>query len=260
MQTKTTEKAINLKTIGLLLSSSDAITSNLPSDGKILTGNELKDKFPKLQKLADTPLIKVIPTDTGVTTLIPTVYRHDDDVVVVLPDINASITNDFEIESWEAGDYNRAVLKHKEIDISLIGNIAYSNVFLEQIRVERDNHIKSDDVAKLNTQWLQDAPRLEHHLTKLPTNEKITILGISSKRSEKYNTLLVDLKTNSGKVYKNVITNSALRNLVADDIQQFKIVDIKPMSTKNQSTAKQQDRATLKVFLEPIVNADLSDL
>jgi len=260
MQTKSPTKPINLKTISLLLLNNDLITSNISIEGKVITASELALSIPSLKKLGDTPLVKVITTESGNKALIPTLYRFDNEVMLVMPDINASFSTEFIVNNWEAGDFNQAIVNHKESDICLVINIAYQPWFIEDIRVRHDNSIKSDSIEKLDANWLKDAPRIEHHLSNLPHLENLTILGLSDRRSEKYNTLLIDVKTSQGKVYKNVITNSALRSLIADDIEQFKITDVKPVNLKNQNSTKRQDRTSLKVFLEPVINADLSGL
>ena len=259
MKTETI-KPINLKTIGLVLLANNSITANVSDQGKVITASDLKNQLPNLKPLGETPLIKIFPTATGMSYLIPTLYRQDGEVVLVLPDINASTTDDFTVSSWEAGDVNRAVVTSKSNDISLSIGIAFTNLFLDMIRSEHNNHYKSDSVEKLNTQWLKDAPALEHPLRKLPQNEVLTILNVQEKRSDKYNTQLVNIKTSNGKVYNNVITNATLREFIADNIKQFKITDVIPVNVKDRNSSKRETRTIHKVFLEPAMSTDFSSL
>ena len=260
MTTKSTTKPISLKVIGSLLLSNNSVASTLSENPRVFTAKELKNKFPVLKPLGDTPLIQLYKTDSGNSCRIPCLYTKDEQVVIAMPDLNATITNDFTVEQWQAGDVNKAVITCKKTGISLSAAIAFKNYFLEHIRVDRDNHCQSDSVEKLNIQWLEDAPAIEIPLRKLPLNEILTIISISDVRSKKYNTQLVNIKTSNGNIYKNVLTNSSLRELIADDIKQFKITDVVPMPTKNRNSSKRETRTIQKVFLEPVMSADFSEL
>ncbi len=257
-----TTKPINLQTISLLLLSNNSIVSQLTESGIVFTASQLVSKIPSLKALGDMPLVQLRETPTGNKYRIPTLYQKDDRVVIVLPDINASITNDFEIEDWKAGDVNQAIITSKKCDVALNAAIAFTSYVLDDIRNEYNNQLEGEGLNTLKAEWLKPAPSIELPLRTLPVDVVLTIVGNDERRSKKYNTQLVDIEDSNGKLYKNVITNAELRNLIADECTQFKIRSVNTVKVEkpNSKSKKEKTRTIQKVLVEPVMSADFSDL
>ena len=263
-QTDSTNKTIQVKPLNLAivaakLLNSERIIKELQKGDKVVTAKELARKIPYLEILGDMPLIQFSSTDDGYRYLTPSIYCKDGKPVVVLPDINATISNDFKIVSWQAGDVNNTVIKHKQHDVLLGAAISFTSQTLEMIQVDFDNRLEGQDIDTLEPRWLKPAPEIELPLRSLPINTVFSILGESERRSKQYNTQLLNLKDDTGNVYKNVITNSDLRNLFADGCQQFKIISVETVNVENQKSKSGKIRTTYRVLLEPCDGADFSD-
>jgi hypothetical protein len=260
MSTKTTLAPINLPKIALLLLSSDRIKEQVTELGLVFTAKQLNSKKPELKPLEDLPLIQLRKTATGNNYRTLCLYQKEGEVVIVLPDINATIAQGFEIKEWKAGDVNQAVIVSQKDNVALNVAIAFTDYALDEIRSSYDNLLEGEGIETLKADWLRDAPEIELPLRELPIGVKLTVVGNSDRRSKKYNTLLVDIKDSDGKLYKNVLTNTDLRSLIAANCQEFKITSVIPTQVKNEyPRSKEKTRTIHKVFLEPIDSTDFSD-
>ena len=261
MANKTSSKTINLNTISFLLLGNDNITSKVTEQGIVFTANQLVSKIPDLKPLGDMPLIQLYKSHAGISYRIPTLYQEDNEVVIILPDINASETKDFIIGNWQAGDINQGIIVNKDNKVSLTASIAFTPYVLDFVRKEHDNNLEGEGIDTLKADWLKTSPSLELPLRTLPPDVILTIIGNSDRRSKKYNTQLVDIEDSEGNLYKNVITNADLRNLIADDCTQFKIKSVKTVKVEKQNSksTKEKTRTIQKVCLEPVMSADFSD-
>ncbi|NJL51817.1 MAG: hypothetical protein HC930_05565 [Hydrococcus sp. SU_1_0] len=138
MATKTLSKPINLQTIALKLLNNDRIVSQIPDLGMVITAQRLASKIPILKVLGDMPLIQLNKTSTGISHLIPTLYQHNEQCVITLADINASVSDAFELVEWKAGDVNQAIIKSKEHDVTLTAGIAFEDYVLNDVRSQHN--------------------------------------------------------------------------------------------------------------------------
>lgn len=261
MPTKTLSKPINLQTIALKLLNNERIVSQLKNGDKVITAEELSSKIPSLKSLGNMPLIQLRANENGNSYLIPSIYQKDEKCVITLPDLNASITEDFEICEWKAGDVNRAVIRSKKDDVALNAAIIFTSYVLENIQVDHNNRLEGQGDETLDARWLKPAPEIELPLRNLPLNMELTIIGESERRSKEYNTLLFDITDSDDNLYKNVLSNADLRHLFADGCKQFKIKSVETVHVENQKAKSKKDktRTTHKVLIEPIDGADFSD-
>jgi hypothetical protein len=261
MATKTLTKSINLQTIALKLLNNDQIVSQIPKLGMVITAQRLASKIPRLKVLGNMPLIQLKKTETGINHLIPTLYQHEEKCVIALADINASLTEDFEVLEWKAGDVNQAIIKTKEHDVTLTIAIAFEDYVLNDVRSQHGNRLEGQGLDTLIPFWLKPAPQIELPLRNLPIGVELTIVQDNDQRTKKYNTLVIDVIDNDKNLYKNVITNADLRNLIADGCKQFRINSIQPVNVENSKAKSKKDktRTTYKVLVEPIDGTDFSD-
>jgi hypothetical protein len=261
MSPKTLAKPINLQTIALKLLHNDQIVSQIPDLGMVITAQRLASKIPSLKVLGNMPLIQLKKSAAGINHLIPTLYRYEEECVIALADINASITDAFSVVEWKAGDINQAIIKSKEHDVTLTAAIAFEDYVVNDIRSQHGNILEGQGLDTLIPYWLRSAPQIELPLRNLPIGSELTIVQENDRRTQKYNTLLIDVIDSDGNLYKNVITNADLRNLIADGTKQFRISSVQPVNVENQKSKSKKDktRTTYKVLLEPIDGADFSD-
>lgn len=248
---------LNLQFLALLLLNNENIKSKISNKGLEFTGNKLASKIDILKPLGEMILITLKQNEYG-DYRVASLYQKEGCIVVVLPDLNATITNIFEVKQWQAGDTNEALIVSKKGNISLLIPIAFTDYFLEEVRVNHNNQLEGD-YSSLNPDWLRKAPEIELPLQLLPLSEVLTIKK-SDARSKKYQTLLLDIESEDGTLFKNVISNSELRNLITNGCKQFKITGIKTLNV-NSKDSKQKNRTIQKVLVEPTgINADFSDL
>lgn len=254
-------KPLNLSIVATKLLNNDRIVAALRKGDKVITALELARKIPYLECLGNMPLVQLSSTDNGDRYLVPSVYCKDHKPVIVLPDINATVSDDFDLVSWQGGDVNTAVIKHKEHGVLLSAAISFNTQTLDMIKVDFDNLLEGQGIDSLQAHWLKPAPEIELPLRSLPINTVFTILGQSDRRSKQYNTLLLNLEDDKGNVYKNVITNSELRNLFADGEEKFKIISVETVNVEDRKSksTKEKARTITKVLVEPIDGADFSD-
>lgn len=252
-------KTLNLIIIATNLLNNERFVAKLQKCDRVITAKELSKKIAYLECLGDMPLIQLGISDNGYRYLIPSVYCKDGKPVIVLPDIKATVSNEFEIVRWKAGDVNNAVIKHKKHDVLLGVAILFTTQTLEMIQVDFNNDLEGKGLDSLEPRWLKPAPEIELPLRSLPMDTKFRILGESDRRSKQYNTQLLNLEDDKGNVYKNVITNSELRNLFAEGCLQFKIISVEPVNVENQKSKSRKIRTSYKVFLEPFDGTDFSD-
>ncbi|MEM7758071.1 MAG: hypothetical protein AAF298_08095 [Cyanobacteria bacterium P01_A01_bin.40] len=261
MATKTLSKPINLQTIALKLLNNEGIVSQIPELGMVITAQRLASKIPSLKVLGNMPLIQLNKSNAGTNYLVPTLYQHQEKCVLTLADINASITDAFEVIEWKAGDVNQAIIKSKQHDLTLTAAIAFDNYMLDDIRSQHDNRLEGKGLDTLIAYWLKPVPQIEIPLRNLPIGVQLTIVDDRDQRTKKFNTQLVDLTDSDEKLYKNVITNADLRNLIADGCKQFKINSVQPANVENRKAKSKKDktRTIHKVLVEPIDGTDFSD-
>lgn len=261
MTNKTLSKPINLQTIALKLLNNDRIVSQIPELGMVIKAQRLASKIPSLKVLGNMPLIQLKKSDSGINHLIPTLYQQGEKCVIALADINASLSDAFEVLEWKAGDVNQAIIKSKEHDVTLTAAIAFTDYVLDDVRDQHSNRLEGQGLNTLDPRWLKSAPQIELPLRNLPIGVELTIIQDNDQRTKKFNTQLVDVIDSDENLYKNVITNADLRSLIVDGCKQFRINSIKPVNVENQKSKSKKDkiRTIYKVLVEPIDGTDFSD-
>ena len=230
-------------------SNHNAIASKINETGLEFTASKLSPKIPCLKSLKDLVLISLRKDKEGNNTyLLPTLFADNDDFVVCLPDLNRSVCDKFKVESWQIGEVNVSTLKIQ--DIILEGAIACTKDTLDEIRSEYDGQIEGEGTDTLNPFWLKQKPQIELPLRTLPVGEPLDLIQ-TDKRSRKYSTLMVNFKDKYGRIYQNVLTNAALRNLINSGCKKLMVKEIVPI--------KKDKIHTDKVILTPLDGADFSD-
>lgn len=252
MNTKnTTTQTIDLHEIALKLLANDAIVSKINDVGLVFTAKQLAKKLPQLEALENIPLIALRKdSNNNNIYLLPTLYSDRDDFVVCLPDLNRSVCDRFKVESWQIGDVSNCLLSI-DSDIMLKCAIACTREILDDIRSEFEGQLEGEGTDTLKTLWFKQKPQIELPLRSLPIGTAFEVISAAG-RSRKYSTPMVNLKDSSRNEYHNVITNSALRNLIDSGCQEFMIKEILEI--------KQEKTRTEKVILTPLGGADFSNL
>ena len=140
------------------------------------------------------------------------VYQKNGAVVVASPDLE--IRDDFKIVKWKTGLGGRVVLKHKS-GIELIAAIASSPEHLSQLEVDDVNFLEGEGEPPI--EYLKPIPSPETPLYSpiLPHNVSLEVIA-TGKKTREFETPMVDLQDSDGKVYRDVITNSDLQQLILD--------------------------------------------
>lgn len=251
MSAKTSTQTIDLHEIALKLQANNAIAKNINSSGVVFTAAKLSKVLPELKPLANMPLISLQKDKDGSNIYsIPTLYRDENDFVVCLPNLNRSVTPELKVKSWQVGDVSSCLLSTDD-DIILKCAIACTKDFLDDVRSEFGGQLEGEGTDTLNPLWIKQKPEVELPLRTLPIGIAFEVIETGA-RSRKYSTPMINLKNSSGSEYHNVITNSALRNLIDSGCKEFMIKEIVEV-TKDKTR-------TNKVILTPLDGADFSNL
>jgi hypothetical protein len=251
MSAKTSQEINDLQQIALKLLATDAIANKINSTGIVFSAAQLSKVLPVLKPLGEMPLISLQKDKNGNDTYsIPTLYGDGNDFVVCLPNLNRTLTSLLKVKSWQIGDVSGCLLT-AEGDIILKCAIACTKEFLDDVGSEFNGQLEGEGTDTLNPIWLKQKPQIELPLRTLPIGEAFEVIS-TGVRSRKYSTPMVNLKNSSGNEYHNVITNSALRNLIDSGCKEFMIKDIVEL--------KKDKTRTEKVILTPLDGADFSNL
>ena len=243
-------QTIDLREIALKLLANKVIADKITDIGIVFTANQLAKKIPVLEKLGSMPLISLRKDERGNPSyVLPTLYSNGDSFVVCLPNLNRSTADNFEVVSWQIGDVSSCTLK-TNANILLKSAIACTKEILDDVRSEFNGQLEGEGTDTLKPLWLKEKPQIELPLRTLPVGEAFEIIDLAG-RSRKYSTPMINLKDSHGSQYQNVITNSALRNLIDSGCKQFMIKEIMQI-TKDKTR-------TDKVLLTPLDGADFSD-
>jgi hypothetical protein len=230
----------------------------------IILGASLSKKFPELKPLDDTPLISIREKDGLLVSLIPCIYRNpeNDTAVVCLPDINASITDLFEVVSFKTGKNNHSILKHD--NVLLKGAIATNQDYaIELSNLEIDGH-ESEGLP--DSSILRDRPSIELPLHTIPLQTVFKIIS-KGKKTKKHDTEMIDIVSEKDKTltFYNVICNAELSRLIETGCKKFKLTEHIKLSRNvekidDYGKKKKVTEEFYKTLLVPIDGVSLSDI
>lgn len=231
----TQSKMIDLTLIASRVLSVKKIQDKLSENSLFLKGRNLAKKTPELSKLSDKILLSLRKNESGIT-LQRTVamFREKDKFVIVYPDEYATTDDNFEILEWYAGEINKALIDLNGVLLQVPCN--YTEDYLNDL-IRQDINIQTGKKDTLVIDFLKEAPQLEVNLIKLPIDKVFEIIT-TDKRSRKYETLLIDAISEDGEIFKNVITNADLRNLITNDCDKFKIINVVEYTQDNRKLNK----------------------
>ncbi|WP_138071276.1 hypothetical protein [Picosynechococcus sp. PCC 11901] len=228
----------------------------------LITGKSLVKKIPSLKPLEKKTLISIRSMDGVTQSLLPCVYQDGGDVVVCLPDLNATPCPEFEVLGFRAGRNGFSILKYGDVVIKAA--IACNRDFLDDLEAEGQDYSESE--GQPDPSILKPKPQLEIPLRNIPENVIFKITATGGK-TEKYNTDLIDIQSeeNPEMIYRNVICNSELSRIANSGKKKFKITEhattYQKTTEKNQyGKEKQITKEVTKTYVIPVDELDLSDL
>jgi hypothetical protein len=269
----TENTAVNIELIDLKIISIDILSKNEKivtaaknsNSNVLVTAKQLSKKHSELSFLNELALIAIGKNRNNsiIQALIPTIYRDNENIIICLPDTNLSeIQSDFKVIECQLNNPSYAIIQHNEYPIKLKIGIALTN----EARNLIDDNYEVDGVieTKLDIDYLKDKPRLELSLKTLPLKTKFTVLN-SDKRTNQYNTMMIDCQDSKGKIYSNIIVNSDLEKMIEnfgdktvfsidkiDEIDNFKFED-----KLNRKTGKREKTKVLSGKITKItINCD----
>jgi len=251
---------IDLPTIALKLTTdNEAIREKAKSNSLIITAKKLATKLPELTKLGNLPLILISHRKKVYQTLLPAIYRLNDEIVITLPDLNCSVTKEFEIESFKIEQYSTAIIKHKKSEVLLKINLGVNIDFKFKMLDDFLDTLEGKG-EELTTDMLLKKPFPEKPLKVLKKGETYTIIS-HHKKSKEFKTTMIDVKDSLGNVIENVICNSDLARYAINNGEKFKIRDIKEVKQKILTGKdKGKTKAIIKIEIIPLDGDNFSDL
>ena len=238
----------------------EKLSKNIPV---ILTGKNLLGKLPDLKPLENLSLLQVKKSKNGLPmVLVPTVYLENKELVVCLPDLNASITDNLVIQSLNiVHNDSYAIVSNKENSVFLKINIGLNSVAVTQCLI--DEKIGLVDIKDfLLDEYLylfKQRPIIELSLSVLDLHTDYQILTLGDNSSKEYDTPLMAVKNvKTGKVFENVLTNADInRNGEVNSI--FQIINSQDFKTTKKQGKKDVTSLQTKYFIK-WHGLDFSDL
>ncbi len=151
--------------------------------------------------------------------------------------------------------YNRVTLKHSS-GIKLIAAIVCSSDHLNQLQIEDEKFLEGDGEPPLEYLKAIPQPETPLHSPILPHNEVLEVIT-TGRKTKLFSTPLVDLKDSTGNVYRDVITNSELQQLLLDYGKgvKFEILEVREYTDKNSNTRHYVD--ILRIGSENFSNLEI---
>lgn len=238
----------------------EKLSQNIPV---ILTGKNLLGKLPDLKPLENLSLLQVKKSKNGLPmVLVPNIYLENKKLVVCLPDLNASITDDLVIQNLNiVHNDSYAIVSNKENSVFLKINIGLNSVAVTQCLI--DETIGLVDIKDfLLDEYLylfKQRPIIELPLSVLDLHTDYQILTLGDNSSKEYDTPLMAVKNvKTGKVFENVLTNADInRNGEVNSI--FQIINSQEFKTTKKQGKKEVTSLQTKYFIK-WHGLDFSDL
>lgn len=221
---QTSETAMNTKNIVNLQdiasqfnASAKKLQEKIKETGKpcVIKASQLVKQCPALQPLADTAILRTVQLekDKSFMTTTLTVYKDGNDSVNVYSPI-LDLLEDFTFIEYKTGYSGFAIVQHNESGLKLQVRMSLSDDHESLIKLHEVNGTDGSIEGKGNPDpsYVAVVPQPEIPLwsREVPMNEVLEIISNGS-FSREHQTPLVTLKTASGEIIKNVITNARLR-------------------------------------------------
>ena len=231
-------------TIDLIKPSSDlaakpAIRSILDKGQNVtILAKNLTKSLPEIKHLGELPIYGVRSLKNGGSVVYtPSIYRTSKGIEVCIPDLNASVTDVLQVSLISLAENNvYCLLTDGKINLKCNLSIDLDGFY----RFQRLNGL-SEETFTLETipseisELIKERPILELPLSNLELNKTYEIISKDG-YSKQFETPLIGLKSEDGKIYQNVITNADLRKY-GDIGQMFQIVLIETI-TKDKKNKK----------------------
>lgn len=232
-----TNQTLSLSEIGQTIINNEKIREKELKSPLILLSKHIKELKELLPD--NTPIFKVYRDKNGlIGYLTLAIYQDNNQPIVVLPNQNADNTDLFSIKSFKIENgLITATINH--LEINLIVPVVLSDkgkLFV----IDNPNYEVSID--NFNYLFLKDRPNLEVPLRNLEIGKIYEIIN-TGKKSNQYNTPLIDIKNEDGQIIKNVICNSflALFSANTDNSRKFTITEINEVKRKVDTGKKKKD-------------------
>ena len=257
--TENTMISLNKSIIDLQLISQDLKSKNLgliekakKSNSPILiTAKSLSKIHSELDDLGDLVLISLTKNRNNngdIVAIIPTIYQDNDKIFIAIPDNNVTELVGFNIVKYRLTKPSYCIIKHCEKDIYLKINVALTQEKMIDLAVDfTDNGVIAENIDTIETSFLQKKPKLELPLKTLPVLTKFKVVSCD-KRTEKFNTLMVNLEDLKGNKFSNIICNSDLEKMVLE-FGLDTIFSIKEVSEQIKTDKKGKKSKVSKVVL-----------
>jgi hypothetical protein len=214
MTTSKTVTSINLLEIGTQLALTAKGLQKKCDDsqplGIMITTDLLAGKIPDLKKLGTVNILKMRKVDDGYKCDAINLYVNDDgEVGIYSPDFQQ--LSDFECLSYKSGIGGYSIIKHKS-GVQLTVDISYSEDHVLELVTDGKNGIEGQGLPLPSYLKLVPQPETPLHNNSIPQNEVLEIIS-NGKKSRKFGTPLITIKSESGQIFADVIANAAVQRI-----------------------------------------------
>jgi len=214
--------------------------------------------YPELAKLGELPLFNVYLKDGELKfTTWQLQKTESDELRVTLPDLNKSEypnTNyDFVSYSYFKNDGTIAIKSIKDLSLKVKLAFDYKKYQHELSNLKDDNFDEIVVTEKTIDDLLEYLTVYNHYLLlkRLPLGKQFSVTNIHPKLYGEYNQRKVDLKSESGDIFNNVLCNTALSKYIAtyNSKTMFTITEIRQVSHKKSNKSDNGKKQALEEAL-----------
>lgn len=263
-----TAKTINLLEIGnqLALSAKGLQKKVDENNGQPIniSASMLVGKISEFKVLGENPVFRLRKTEDGYRTDSPSVWVNDNgESNLYYP--NFEIMEGFTALKYKSGINGWVDIKHISGMILRISITSHEDHTLE-LSSKNSEGVEGEGMPKPSYLRLIPQPEMPLYSDELTHDIEFTIIS-NGKFSRKYSTPLVTIKSESGKVFKDVICNSALQRIYKEHGEgaKFKIISKHPKRNKqgepvNANGEVSHDNHAWIVNILDCLSFDFSDL
>ena len=242
-----------------ITSKNDVLKQKLQVENSYLTMQAKQFKsYPCLTKLGELPLFNVYLKNGEIKfTTWQLQKTESDELRVTLPDLNRSeyVSSNYDFVSYSFFNSDGTIGIKSIKDLSLKVKLAfdYKKYQHELSNLKDDNFDEIVVTEKTIDDLLEYLTVYNHYLLlkRLPLGKQFSVTNIHPKLYGEYNQRKVDLKSESGDIFNNVLCNTALSKYIAtyNSKTMFTITEIRQVSHKKSNKSDNGKKQALEEAL-----------
>lgn len=178
--------------------------------GVLIPTDMLAGKIPDLKKLGNVNILKMRKVnDVYKCDTINLYVNNDGEVCIYSPDFQQ--LSDFECLSYKTGIGGHSIIEHKS-GVQFTVAISCSDEHISELVADDKYFVEGQGLPLPSYLKLVPQPETPLHDNTIPHNEVLEIIS-TGKKSRKFSTPLISIKSESGQIFTDVIANAIVQRI-----------------------------------------------